>query len=37
MPSTKDRAEIEALLQQLAKAHADHNADAIVDAYGQTL
>jgi uncharacterized protein (TIGR02246 family) len=33
MSSKKDRAEIEALLQQLAKAHADHDADAIVESY----
>lgn len=35
MTSTTDRAEIEALFQQLARAHADHDADAIVDAYAQ--
>jgi hypothetical protein len=33
MSSTRDSAEIEALFQQLAKAHADHDADAIVAAY----
>ncbi|SFB65327.1 hypothetical protein SAMN04244571_04809 [Azotobacter beijerinckii] len=33
MSSTTDRAEIEVLFQKLARAHADHNADAIVDAY----
>jgi uncharacterized protein (TIGR02246 family) len=33
MNSTADRAEIEALFQQLARAHADRNADAIVEAY----
>ena len=33
MSSTTDRAEIEALFQKLAKAHADHDADAIVEAY----
>jgi uncharacterized protein (TIGR02246 family) len=33
MTSTTDRAEIEALFQRLARAHADHDADAIVDAY----
>ena len=33
MSSTTDSAEIEALFQQLAKAHADHDADAIVEAY----
>ena len=33
MSSTTDRTEIEALFLQLAKAHADHNADAIVEAY----
>jgi ketosteroid isomerase-like protein len=33
MSSTADRAEIEAFLQQLARAHIDHDADAIVEAY----
>jgi ketosteroid isomerase-like protein len=33
MSSTTDRAEIEALFQTLARAHADHDADAIVEAY----
>jgi ketosteroid isomerase-like protein len=33
MSSTTHRAEIEALFQQLAQAHADHDADAIVEAY----
>jgi uncharacterized protein (TIGR02246 family) len=33
MSSTADRAEIDALFQQLAKAHDDHNADAIVQLY----
>jgi uncharacterized protein (TIGR02246 family) len=33
MSSTTDRAEIEALFQQLARAHADHDADAIVEVY----
>ncbi|TBW03656.1 SgcJ/EcaC family oxidoreductase [Azotobacter chroococcum] len=33
MSSTTDRAEIEVLFQKVARAHADHNADAIVDAY----
>jgi uncharacterized protein (TIGR02246 family) len=33
MSSTRDTAEIEALFQQLARAHADHNADAIVETY----
>ena len=33
MSSTTDSAEIEALFQRLAKAHADHDADAIVEAY----
>ncbi len=33
MSSATDRAEIEALLQKLARAHADHNADAIVEVY----
>ena len=31
--TTTDRAEIEALFQQLVKAHANHDADAIVEAY----
>jgi uncharacterized protein (TIGR02246 family) len=33
MSSTTNRAEIEALLQKLARAHADHDADAIVEVY----
>jgi uncharacterized protein (TIGR02246 family) len=33
MGSTTDRAEIEALFQKLTRAHADHDADAIVEAY----
>ena len=33
MSSTADRAEIEALFQQLGRAHADRDADAIVEAY----
>ncbi len=33
MSSLAQKAEIEALLQQLARAHADHDADAIVEAY----
>jgi uncharacterized protein (TIGR02246 family) len=33
MSSTTDRAEIEAIFQQLARAHADHDADAIVESY----
>jgi uncharacterized protein (TIGR02246 family) len=33
MSSTTDRAEIEALFQQLARAHAHRDADAIVEAY----
>ena len=33
MSSTTDRAEIEALLQKLVRAHADHDADAIVEVY----
>jgi len=33
MISTTDKAEIEELLQQLATAHAEHDADAIADAY----
>jgi hypothetical protein len=32
MSLTTDSAEIEALFQQLTKAHADHDADAIVEA-----
>jgi ketosteroid isomerase-like protein len=34
MNAATDRAEIEALLQELARAHADHDADAIVELYG---
>jgi uncharacterized protein (TIGR02246 family) len=33
MSSTTDRAEIEALFQKLARAHADHDGDAIVEVY----
>ena len=33
MSSTTQRAEIEAVLQQLVGAHADHDADAIADSY----
>jgi len=33
MSSTTERAEIEALLQSLVKAHAEHDADAIVASY----
>ena len=33
MGSTTDRAEIETLLGRLARAHADRDADAIVDAF----
>jgi uncharacterized protein (TIGR02246 family) len=33
MNSTRDRAEIEALFQKLASAHADHDAEAIVEVY----
>jgi ketosteroid isomerase-like protein len=33
MSSTTNRAEIEALFQKLARAHADHDADAIVEVY----
>jgi ketosteroid isomerase-like protein len=33
MSSTADRGEIEALFQRLVRAHADHDADAIVEAY----
>ena len=33
MSSTTNTAEIEAVLQQLAKAHADHDADAIAESY----
>jgi uncharacterized protein (TIGR02246 family) len=33
MSSTTDRAEIEALFQELARAHAEHDADAIVAVY----
>jgi uncharacterized protein (TIGR02246 family) len=33
MSSTADGAEIEALCQELARAHVDHDADAIVKAY----
>jgi ketosteroid isomerase-like protein len=33
MTTIGDRAEIEALFQQLASAHAAHDADAIAEAY----
>ena len=33
MSSTTDRTEIEALFQRLARAHVDHDADAIVEFY----
>jgi uncharacterized protein (TIGR02246 family) len=33
MSSTTDRTEIEALLQKLSRAHVDHDANAIVEAY----
>jgi uncharacterized protein (TIGR02246 family) len=33
MTSTTNRAEIEALFEKLERAHADHDADAIADAY----
>ena len=33
MSATTDRTEIEALFQRLVRAHADHDADAIVEAY----
>ena len=33
MSSTTDRAEIEAVFQHLARAHADHDADAIAESY----
>lgn len=33
MSSTADRAEIEAVFEQLERAHADHDADAIADSY----
>jgi uncharacterized protein (TIGR02246 family) len=33
MSSATDRAEIEVVLQQLARAHAEHDADAISDSY----
>lgn len=33
MSTITDRAEIETLFQKLASAHADHDADAIVEAY----
>jgi ketosteroid isomerase-like protein len=33
MSSTTNTAEIEALFQKLAKAHADHYADAMVEVY----
>jgi len=35
MSSTTTKAEIEALFQKLEKAHIDHDADAIVEAYAQ--
>jgi uncharacterized protein (TIGR02246 family) len=33
MSATTDRTEIEALLQKLSRAHVDHDADVIVEAY----
>ena len=33
MSSTTDKADIEAVIQKLARAHADHDADAIVEVY----
>jgi uncharacterized protein (TIGR02246 family) len=33
MGSTTERAEVEEIFQRLVKAHADHDADAIADAY----
>ena len=33
MSSTRNKAEIEAVLQQLARAHADHDADVIAESY----
>jgi uncharacterized protein (TIGR02246 family) len=33
MSSTTERTEIEALFQRLARAHVDHDADAIVESY----
>jgi uncharacterized protein (TIGR02246 family) len=33
MSATTDRTEIEALLQKLSRAHVDHDAEAIVEAY----
>ena len=33
MGSTTDRAEIEELFERVARAHVDHDADAIVEAY----
>jgi uncharacterized protein (TIGR02246 family) len=33
MTSTADKTEIDGLFRQLARAHADHDADAIADAY----
>lgn len=33
MNSTTDKADIEAVIQKLARAHADHDADAIVEVY----
>lgn len=33
MSSTTDRTAIEAVLRKLAKAHADHDPNAIADAY----
>ena len=35
MSATTSRTEIEALFPQLAQAHADHDADATVEAYAQ--
>ena len=33
MSSTTDKADIEAVIQKLARAHADHDADTIVEVY----
>jgi len=33
MSSTMERIEVEAVFEQLARAHADHDVDAIVEAY----
>jgi hypothetical protein len=34
--STSDKAEIDRLFRQLAQAHADHDADGIIDTYART-